>query len=1035
LTLLHDILSSRRHKTWSPAYEQVMILYLDLCLEKNKSREAKDGLHQYRNLSQSQAPGSLEIVIRYLIEKAEKKCRKAKETAESMAVVAEQQGDVLDGDVVDDLTAQRSILLSTMSQDPEKTQRETSVVLPSLKFLWETYRAVLDILRSNSKLEHLYHSAALGALKFAKVYKRKTEFRRLCDMLRQHLGNLQKYGSGGTEAADGGKMNNKVRGWEGWTTESIELHLQTRFAQLSTSSHLHLYTEGFRTVEDIYNILQISHAQSSRRSRHVGSVLTPPKAKLMATYYERLTSLFWVSENHLFHAFAWYKYYTLCREFNRTMSVETRQLLASTVLISALCIPESTETTFSTAKYKKKARLDTDSNIIINEEETLSKEKMARMATLLGFHTKYPTRAALLAELKQKRVLDDVPDYLKHLYQLLEKKSDALVLVKLARPHLARLKSVTNPSANSADPVEKLHPLAKFVKPLTDILLQQLLLNLSQAYYTVSLPFLQKLTTSDDDSQDALDLTFQQVERTIVHLTSRTSHKDHSLSVKIDHRTQSLRFTDTAHWEDSAVRHQLTSLSRSLAEVKLVLEDADVIPKSPRGCLPERTSFFREVDAILPAEQLSVLERKNTIEKRKEEVERVAQVKLHISLQIKAREEAQRKVEEAARLARETRNREKERSMRIQNELDLQEKKKYLKAMGKDVDGMKNEELQQVDTAKLAKEHADKIGKKEEERKRKMNEKAKKLDYTVRAVRIEELPIIKANFKTKVENDQKRYDTEIVEKGKNAKTQWEEDCKHKKFLVDCKLFDYSQSFEDISLERRKILHEQACDAIYEAAEKEARLQKKLRAQQRKVEREKEMAEEEARFKAEQEELKAEEERLKREQEKRKKEEDREKERQAEVARMQEERERKQREKEEQIRAPSFSGGSLGMENTSRGMESNSRYLPPMRRKESSSGHDRPGSRFSDMRGNDSMSRGSGYGGGRYDRDRDSVGDPRMSSRGGGDDRHGGGDSRGPPGRFSRDGDNADGRSDYGRDRNNDRRSDRPPPEPRNSRWN
>ena len=43
----------------------------------------------------------------------------------------------------------------------------------------------------------------------------------------------------------------KIRGWEGWTAESIELHLQTRFAQLETASTLRLYTEGFRTVEDI----------------------------------------------------------------------------------------------------------------------------------------------------------------------------------------------------------------------------------------------------------------------------------------------------------------------------------------------------------------------------------------------------------------------------------------------------------------------------------------------------------------------------------------------------------------------------------------------------------------------------------------------------------------------------------------------------------------------------------------------------------------------------------------------------------------
>jgi translation initiation factor 3 subunit A len=207
LKMLHEVLSSRRHRTWSPTYEQIMITYLNLCLKLYKSREAKDGLHQYRNLSQSQAPGSLEKVIRYLIEKAEQKCTTAKASADAL------QEAVIDADD-EHFTSPQAVLLSTMSSDPLKTQRDSALLLPSLKFLWETYRAVLDILKSNSKLEHVYHSAALGALRFCRTYKRRTEFRRLCDLLRMHLGTLQKYGSlsaADDDGIDAGKASGKVR--------------------------------------------------------------------------------------------------------------------------------------------------------------------------------------------------------------------------------------------------------------------------------------------------------------------------------------------------------------------------------------------------------------------------------------------------------------------------------------------------------------------------------------------------------------------------------------------------------------------------------------------------------------------------------------------------------------------------------------------------------------------------------------------------------------------------------------------------------
>ncbi len=53
-------------------------------------------------------------------------------------------------------------------------------------------RNVLDILRNNSRLEALYAMGANRAFQFCLHYKRTTEFRRLCDILRNHLSNLIK---------------------------------------------------------------------------------------------------------------------------------------------------------------------------------------------------------------------------------------------------------------------------------------------------------------------------------------------------------------------------------------------------------------------------------------------------------------------------------------------------------------------------------------------------------------------------------------------------------------------------------------------------------------------------------------------------------------------------------------------------------------------------------------------------------------------------------------------------------------------------
>lgn len=72
---------------------------------------------------------------------------------------------------VGDLEAEatpESIMLSTMTEEGEKERTDREMVVPWLKFLWETYRAVLDILKTNSKLEHVYHATCIKAFNFCR---------------------------------------------------------------------------------------------------------------------------------------------------------------------------------------------------------------------------------------------------------------------------------------------------------------------------------------------------------------------------------------------------------------------------------------------------------------------------------------------------------------------------------------------------------------------------------------------------------------------------------------------------------------------------------------------------------------------------------------------------------------------------------------------------------------------------------------------------------------------------------------------------
>ena len=679
----------------------------------------------------------------------------------------------------------------------------------------------------------------------------------------------------------------------------------------------------------------------------------------MSKYYEQLIELFWVSENYLFHAFAWYKYYVLCKEYNKSMSDEIKAQQASAVLLAALCIPSLPTKTDDSGPSPSSSPSENrfgDSGM---------KEKMGRMATLLGFATSNPTRESLLEEINNQGIFKQVPEHLQQLYFLLEQGSDPLNLVETGKPLLEQIGS------QQAD-AEGTVVLSRYIQPLQSVLLLKLLWNLSSAYYTVKIQFLKDLA-------DGLGMTFENVEKAVVLFTQ--THK--GLAVRIDHRAGCLRFGDV-QMESDVMRSQLTVLGQQLETVCSALAPEDSEAKAK-----VRTEIYQNVREVRASEHAKLIDRKARIEERKEETERKAQEKVRIEKQKAAAEEAARKVEEEKRMQREQFLREEEKKKKIQQEMENTKKEQLLRAMGHNTDAMTTEQVSLMDTEKLQKEHQAKILKKKEAAERKTKESAKQLDYLVRAIRIEELPLIRKTYDAKVKADREQYEKENIEKSKKAKEQWESDIKDKESLTAHKVFDYMASFEEQVMEGRRKKHEVLCDEAEREAEVKAEMDKLKRARKRKQDEEKRIKDEAERLKREEEERKAEEERRKKEEARRKKEAEEAAARKAEADRMNAERDRKGRQQES--RGPRFggAGGSKYVAPSQRGGGGGSRYddrgsggssYPGGGRYEGRSGgygdRDRGGSRYGDRDrgGNDR------YGGG--DRDR------------GGNDRHGGGDRNG-----------------------------------------
>jgi hypothetical protein len=80
LRTLHGFFSARKNRVWSADHEKLMLALLELSLELQDSRFAKDALYHYRGMAIAVAPHSIERVLRAHVSMVMAKCEAVRAT-------------------------------------------------------------------------------------------------------------------------------------------------------------------------------------------------------------------------------------------------------------------------------------------------------------------------------------------------------------------------------------------------------------------------------------------------------------------------------------------------------------------------------------------------------------------------------------------------------------------------------------------------------------------------------------------------------------------------------------------------------------------------------------------------------------------------------------------------------------------------------------------------------------------------------------------------------------------------------------------
>ncbi|ERF74461.1 Eukaryotic translation initiation factor 3 subunit A [Endocarpon pusillum Z07020] len=749
LTVLHEHVTSKRTRN-SPiaSLEPVMLLFVELCVDLRKGKSAKDGLYQYKNIAQNSNVGTIEMVLKKFIDLAEQKVTEAQAKADEVQSSLETSTTTANVEDLDAIETPETILLATVSGEQSKDRTDRAIVTPWLKFLWETYRTVLEILKNNARLEIMYQSTALQAFQFCLKYARKTEFRRLCELLRNHVTNAAKY----SQQMHAINLNDP---------DTLQRHLDTRFQQLNVAVELELWQEAFRSVDDIHLLLN-----ASKR---------PAKNVTMANYYEKLTRIFLVSDNFLFHAAAWSRYYNLLRQSaaavaagqsskkdNPATSESEMTKAASFVLLSALSIP-----VISTSRSRG-ALMDVDE---------ARKNKNTKLTNLLSMPSP-PTRAVLLKDALSKGLLSRARPEIRDLYNILEVDFHPLSICKKISPILSQIGS---------DP-----DMEKYVLPLQQVILTRLFQQLSQVYESVELGFVYNLAQFPEPFQ----VSPAMIEKFIMN-----GCKKGDLAIRLDHVSGILTFdadvfssakalhagsaAGSAEGEVGSVqrlqntpaeiaRSQLTRLAKTLHITCMYVD-----PEYNASRLAAQQAVLARAAAGAEKEHEETLSRRAIIEKKKE-LASDALIKRQREEETRKRRRVQQAAEaERQRLIDEHRERERKRLKDQQDQIKRKEIEKQLdelKASGKgfSLDDMNIDELDSstIRAMKLAQ-----LEKDNRERDERVRITAKRVDHLERAFRREEIKHLPEDYER-----QRQHDLEVYERTK-AETLKEAQIKHKEGLA------------------------------------------------------------------------------------------------------------------------------------------------------------------------------------------------------------------------------------------------------------
>ena len=456
LVIINDFLSNNKKKVWSQSMEDLIIKFVELAINQNKLKYLKEALNFYRGLSQVTNIDSFVSVLTETKKIVEDKFLQA---------LKNYKGIKLD---INDLDEEEENENDPFSETSTGLKEKEDLVI-SQKFIWETYKILLDITKTNSKLFTLYSQILKAAFDFCKENKRTAEFKRLSDSVRNYLQTLIK----------SQKKQNFLNKVQLSNPEVLKTLIQMRLNQINTATYLEQWLEAFKTAEDIIYLID-KYKQISAPQKEDDKKKKTLKLNLLLKieFYSNIEKLFWIANYPLYHSYANTIVRNIVNKALNSLGEKAKEkleqfnlnIINEKIVLSVLATPKKN-------LYTNYIKFGDD---IYEDQNDIEAETCKRMMTILKL-SHIPSRENLIGYILSNNILSQCPEHIIELYNVFEKEDNP---IKMAKKFVTIISNLEKEGKSD---------LIKYINNLRENLIVKAITLLSKSYDSISIERLMKL--------------------------------------------------------------------------------------------------------------------------------------------------------------------------------------------------------------------------------------------------------------------------------------------------------------------------------------------------------------------------------------------------------------------------------------------------------------------------------------------------------------------------------------------------------------